>query len=253
MIKELKISEILFVLLNIVSIAAPLFLFLRYLPVIILYFIRNSHLNTIAKKFLLVFQFLTWIVFFIWSIYLLLKIPGFNQPFILIYLSLIFVLLVWLVGLDAFTGIILRVSNTIEEGQTIHTSSGKGKIIKIGIRILVIDQGNDNLLTIPFTKLFFDKLVFTAERKKYKIFGTDIFTPKHHTPDQILNRIRELTILSPYCSVRNVPQITFKGSEKDQYLFNISVYSLNKDYFDRLIYKISDDTYINTDFNRNLT
>ncbi len=238
MIEGLKISTLVYDVFRIILAGVIIFFVFNLVLKLIRYYVKSLMFKDKVLKVFILLEAAVWIGFIIWSINLLLSTQVINNPVILFILAVLFLLLVWFAGRDSFSGIILRLGSSLNVNQNIQTAFGSGRIKKLGLRTITIESGRGELFYIPYSRLASEKISYSRDENRCKSFEGEIKFREINSPEQIQHYITGMVLNSPYTSVKREPVISYLGVQEQLHIFRIVVFTLNEDYFNRLMFNI---------------
>lgn len=235
MIKDLEIVNFIMELILIVLFGAGLFVALKLVNRFTSYFFAKMESRQAFHKAVIIFELVLWLIYGLWSIDILLSTEMFNNPVILTLFAVLFVMVIWFVGRDAFSGLIFRLEYTFDIGKKIITPNGSGQIKKLGIRVLTILSENGQLFYLPYSKIASAKISVIDEDTRYAPFEAQLSAGKNLNPQEVKKIIYDIIIYSPYSGATGTPKVSFIGEDNNKYKYNIVVPALNLDYFNKIV------------------
>ncbi len=245
MIEELQIFDFITSMFRITLAAAVIFAFLTLFTKLIKYFFGRITSKDLVLNILLILKTLIWLTFGVWSVKVLISLPLFGNIFFLLVISSIFLTILWVMGRDIIYGFILRIENAMDINKRIRTRNIDGRITKLGLRTITIESDNAERFQIPFSKLFSEKIRCLRDEDRFKSFETEIKTRGNINPEKVKDIIFKSIIYSPYSSIGRPPIINYIGEENNQNRFKLIMFTLNEDYFNRLIFTVHNKLNIN--------
>lgn len=216
-------------------IAVGLFLLLKFISKSINYFIVEAKFNQKVRNAFFIFQIFIWI-FFIVIVFNSSSLKGLTyNPVFLVVVGVVLLLVVLTAGKDIFAGFALRIEESLTLNSTIKSEAASGKIVKLGLRSVTLQPGNGETIRLPYSQLTSSRITLSKSESKFKTFETEIKIQQKESPEETKQIIKTEILNSPYCSIKQSPEITFLGQENNQHRFKISASVMSEDYFNRLI------------------
>ena len=212
---------ILFVLFNLIRYGFP-------------FLIRNKKRVNQIQKYIQLAGLIIWIFFFSWYLFLFAETKSLFAYLIFgILLGILYLIFrFWLT--DLIAGIIFRNSNRIEEGDRIQYKEHSGKITRIGIRNIEIEDAGGNTIYIPYRNLTSAVYSRTESTEQTSGYSFEIEVPFEEDIDLIMENIKSAIIALPWSSIRKAPQISLKGRTDKSLIFNITVFAIDRSYFGKI-------------------
>lgn len=224
-LSEFKISEISFI--GVFIMAVLLALFLKAIHLFILRKITNKRI----RSYYPLFEVIIWFSFILWAINVLLKESYYLMIAILAMSVIIIAGLGWFVIMDLFAGIVLRISDSFYSGQSFRVEQYSGRIIKVEMLSISVQQEDGTILKIPWRKIKGQIYIKgpTEEIVNRQRFLVEV---KQKYPLEIVyQKIKEAVLLSVGAVINKEPQIKLVGSTNQEWQLEITAYALNPQYF----------------------
>ncbi len=235
MIQDLEIVNFIMELILIVLFGTGLFIALKLVNRLTNYFFAKMESRRAFHKSVIIFELLLWLIYVFWSVDILISTQMFNNPVILTLFAVMFVMVIWFVGRDAFSGLIFRLEYSFDVGKKIITPNGSGQIKKLGIRVLTILSENGQLFYLPYSKIASAKISVIDDDTRYSLFEAQLSTGKNLNPQEVNKIIYDLIIYSPYSGATGTPKVSLIGKDNNRYNFNIIIPTLTLDYFNKIV------------------
>lgn len=188
-----------------------------------------------------------------WMVYLILSAQYFIQKGGSIHTVWIFgILLVllaffsWFAFRDIIAGIVWKANKKFNLQDTIKIGDFQGKIQAFHHRNLEIMNDNEESIIIPYTKILSSHIIKSNPTEMILSYSFMLECNNETGSSELLQKIRYEILNLPWSSVKNEPKIKAVREEADRYIFDITVYSMDKDYF----YKIENHIKMKFGFGR---
>lgn len=190
------------------------------------------------KRKLLFLKFLPLAESVFWIVYLILSAQYFMQKGGGIHAIWIFGILLVLLGFfswfafrDIIAGVVWKANKKFKLQDTIKVGEFQGKIQAFHHRNLEIMNDNEESIIIPYTKILNSQIIKTNPTEMILSFSFKLETTNEIGSGELIQKIRYEILNLPWSSVKTEPKIKALKEEKDRYVFDINVYSMDKDYF----------------------
>jgi len=222
---EFEFSE--FSFLGIIILAVLIALILKIVKLILL----RKTMNYRIRNYYPIFEIMIWFAFLLWGINILLK-ESIYQMIAILSLAAIFVIgLGWFVFRDLFAGIVLRFSDGFFPGQILRIDHLNGRIKKVGMLDLTIQEEDGSVSKIPWSKItgqIYSKGVGVDVTKRCQ-FSVEV--PQKYPLEIIHRKINEAILLSVGAAINKEPQIKVTGTDNRAWQMEITAYALSPEYF----------------------
>ncbi|PLW92069.1 MAG: hypothetical protein C0592_12565 [Marinilabiliales bacterium] len=173
-----------------------------------------------------------------WMVYLILSAQYFIQKGGSIHTIWIFgILLVilaffsWFAFRDIIAGIVWKANKKFNLQDTIKIGDFQGKIQAFHHRNLEIMNDNEESIIIPYTRILNSQIIKTNPTEMILSYSFKLQALKEISTGELIQKIRYEILNLPWSSVKNEPKIKALSEETDRYFLEITVYSMDKDYF----------------------
>lgn len=173
-----------------------------------------------------------------WIVYLILSAQYFIQKGGNVHTIWIFGILLVLVAFfswfalrDIIAGIVWKTNKKFNLQDTIRIGEFQGKIQAFHHRNLEIINDNDESIIIPYTKILNSEIIKINPTEMILSYSFSIECSNTENSSKLIQAIRYDILNLPWSSVKNEPKIKAVKEESDRYVFDITVYSIDKDYF----------------------
>lgn len=196
-------------------------------------------------RLLSISEVLIWLVFIFWALFYTLEEKTYF-PYLLYSLVIVIVLLFsWFILKDILAGLVFRFQNHHTRGQMISFEGLTGKIINLGLMQLQIEN-KGSLIKVPYSKLS-GQIISEATDTQTSQSAIDITIKKPVPVDTAIDRLRFILLNCPWFSPRSEPVIQLAKDLGQEYVFQLTVHSLDE-HQRRLLEKyVRENTGLNVD------
>ncbi len=178
------------------------------------------------ERLLSISEVLIWLVFLFWALFYTLEEKTYF-PYLLYSLVIVIVLLFsWFILKDILAGLVFRFQNHHTRGQMITFEGLTGKIINLGLMQIQIEN-KGALIKVPYSKLS-GQIISEAADTQTTRSAIDIAIKKPVSLDITINRLRFVLLNCPWISPRSEPVIHLTKELEHEYVFQLTVHSLNE-------------------------
>ena len=186
-------------------------------------------------KILPLIELLFWVILIFWiTKFLFAEFRFYN--FLVASLIVVAILLIsWYYFRNFIAGIFFRLKHKFTVGTIIEYADTTGEIKSLTSSFLVIEEKDDRLIRIPYSKLS-DAVL--AEHSDINTFNESKFTLStgiNLGADQTQKAIESSIGLSPWQKLNRKPQVSFLGEEEGTYRFEVNVSTRNEKHLSHLI------------------
>ncbi|MFC1734273.1 mechanosensitive ion channel domain-containing protein [candidate division KSB1 bacterium] len=198
----------------------------KFLPLL---FNKSLHRRYIRRYFPVI-EITTWILFFIWFFqYYLIRNLFFAGGIFFIFLVLM-VIFAWFILKDYIVGVFFKLSGRLQLNDHINIKNFHGKITNLGNRFIEIEAETGETIFIPY-HFATSEIILKADPSYTAISHSfQILTSKNESLAEIINSVREAILQLPWSSPKKEPQIHLNNEDDTSYKFNITVFSIAKEY-----------------------
>lgn len=213
------------------TIAFVIFLVLKGLAKGLPFVIKKSDRKRRFTKYFSLVEVFVWILY---TIFVIQQLSDSNQ---LYSLGLFFLLMIasfwmlWFYIKNYISGGIFKLNGKFDINDSVQIDNYQGKIIGMGNHRLELESENGEIIYIPYSKLS-DAVIVKIHPGEMVLSHS--FTLSTSPDKSVIARIDEIrfAILSlPYASLKKSPQIKLIHEDKEHYVFELVVYTLEKEYF----------------------
>ncbi len=216
------------------AMAMLLFLLLLILKHFLPFLIKRQTLKSAFKQYMGIFEVGVWAIFIIITIQ---QLSNSNH----LYAWGLFLLLMatvfwffWLLIKDFIAGAIFKTNNDFKEKDIIQVDNFEGKIIEMGSRIIQIESDAGKVIYIPYSKLSQKTIIKVHPGEMLLSHSFSIRTKNTGNTLQQKDKIRFEILSLPWASIKRPPKVEIIHEDSDSYIFDIKLYSLEKQYFFKL-------------------
>ena len=198
--------------------------FLQILPI-------RRKIKVILKRFLPATEFVIWAIFFVWTASSLFKDNLIYSAILLLLIILSMIVISRTIAKDVIAGIVLKTENSFSIGDILQHQEFIGKITKSGYRYIEIETDKGVLIRIPFSTVSENPIVKINPSEIIKKNQTiKVTIPKYDSVSVVSDELKTLIMNYPLVSVTKVPTITVKSETENEFLFDITISTLDSKY-----------------------
>ncbi|MBN2237735.1 MAG: mechanosensitive ion channel [Bacteroidales bacterium] len=213
------------------SIAGVLFVVLFVLKKLLPFLIKRQSIQSLLK------QYMPLIELFIWVLFILITIQQFSDSnhyysiglFVLLMLGGVWVL--WFSVRDFIAGALFKANNDFKENDIIQIANFEGKIMELGSRMLKIESDHGEVIFMPYSKVSEHTIIKVHPGEMVLSHSFTIRTNKEEKIEFQLEKIKFDVLSLPWSSIKKSPKIEIIHEDEDGYIFEVKLYSLEKQYF----------------------
>ena len=209
------------------SMALLLFVSLLILKRFIPFLIKSETKKSILKQYMAIIEIAIWSLFTIitiqqlsdsnklysWALFLILKISGFW--------------ILWFSIKDFIAGALFKMHKDFREKDIIQVDNFEGKIIEMGNRLLKIESDSGEVIYIPYSKLNQQTIIKVHPGEMVLSHAFTLSTSKSEKSGE--NPLEVLSL--PWASIKRPPKVEIIHEDDNSFIFEIKLYSLEKQYF----------------------
>jgi hypothetical protein len=226
---DLRFSN--FEIIGFAVIAFVLFLILKGLAKGLPFIIRNTDRKKQFSKYFSLLEVFVWILY---TIFVIQQLSDSNQLYsfgLFLLLMIAGFWMLWFYIKNYISGGVFKLNARFEINDTVQIDEYQGKIVGMGNHRLELESENGEIIYIPYSKLS-DAVIIKLHPGEMVLSHS--FTMSTQTNKSIADTIEEIrfAILSlPYASLKKTPQIKLFHEDQNNYVFELVVYTLEKEYF----------------------
>jgi len=232
---DLKFSS--FEIIGFAAIALLLFLLLKALAKGLPYIIKKSDRKKLFSRYFSLFEVFVWILY---TIFVIQQLSDSNQLYSLGLFILLMVAGFWMLWFyikNYISGGVFKLSAKFDINDTVQIDEYQGKIVDMGNHRLELESESGEIIYIPYSKLSDTVIVKIHPGEMVLSHSFSMSTSSDKPVSEKIEDIRFAILSLPYASLKKSPQIKLLHEDKDHYVFELVVYTLEKEYF----YKIEQD------------
>lgn len=229
---DLKFSS--FELIGFAFIALILFLILKALEKVVPYLIKDPEKKKVFTKYFTISEIFVWIAFTIFSIQ---KLSDSNHIYsfgLFILLMVAGFWLIWFFIKNYISGGVFRLNSKFEINDTVQIDQYQGKIIGMGNHSLELESDSGEVIYIPYSQLSDAVIIKLHPGEMVLSHSFTISTLNNQKPEEKEQAIKFEILSLPWSSLKKSPQIKLIHEDKDHLVFELVVYTLEKEYFFRM-------------------
>lgn len=220
-----------FELLIIGGIAVLIFVVLQILKNFIPFLIKSQTKKGIMKQYFAIIEVGIWSIFIIIAIQ---QLSDSNQLyawglFVLLMLSCFWIL--WFSVKDFIAGALFKMNKDFHEKDMIRVDNFEGKIIEMRNRLLKIESDTGEVIYIPYSKLNRQTIIKVYPGEMILSHSFKLTSDKSEKAETLKDKIRFEVLSLPWVSIKRPPKIEIISEDEDHFIFEIKLYSLEKQYF----------------------
>ncbi|MEN7546452.1 mechanosensitive ion channel domain-containing protein [Rapidithrix thailandica] len=221
--------------------------FIKYLIYGLLIFLSFFLLNKVAaslpfrrkyKDFtvrtLSIVEGLTWFLFIVYASQQLISDPTLNSIILLAICLVAIIWLAWFGVRDFIAGIILKSDGSLSRFERINVKGITGKILSLGYRSLELETDNGETVTIPYSRISGEMRIKPNPSKTVKSHRFELSLPKDMPVSETRDLLNTLVNSAPWSSLKKEPQLKILAETEDLYRFEIIIYTLQVEYFQKV-------------------
>ncbi|MDA3905983.1 MAG: mechanosensitive ion channel [Bacteroidales bacterium] len=204
-----------------------LFISKRFIP----YLTKSESKKNLIKQYIAIFEV------GIWSIFIIICIQQFSDSnklyswglFLLLMLSAFWIL--WFSIKDFIAGALFKMNQDFKEKDIIQVNNFEGKIIEMSNRLFKIESDSGEIIYIPYSKLSNQTIIKVHPGEMVLSHAFTIKSNKSDKAETKIDKIRFEILSLPWASIKRPPKVEIIHEDESGYIFEIKLYSLEKQYF----------------------
>lgn len=224
-----------------IGIAAVLFVIFRLLRLLYPLLIKKKEYRRLIGMALPVVELLSWLMFFVWSIGYFWRS---HQIFIIGILVVLVFMCYWLSQYalkELIAGVVFRVSGRFQINESAKIGDYSGRIIRFRHQSIELETGKGKIVYVPYSHAIRSANVKSDYAEMITRDTLTITTGKKEKMPQTIENLRNVILQLPWTSIKKVPNIKPIAETEDSYTFEITVYSLDKNYFYKIRNHLSEE------------
>jgi Mechanosensitive ion channel, beta-domain len=195
-------------------------------------YMLNKNRKIFVGKYLPAVESIFWMVYLVLSINIFInRGGGINSVWILCVLIILILLFSWYAFRDIISGVIWKTNKRFKVNDSIKVGEFQGKIKEFHHRNLEIITENEESILIPYTKILQTVIIKSNPTEMILSYSFRIHTNKEKPSNEIIQEIRFEILNLPWSSAKTEPKIKPLMEDKTSYAFDVTIYSMDKDYF----------------------
>lgn len=212
-----------------------IFIFFRLFKYLIQFFKLPRATVEFINKYFPVTELIAWIFYLFWCIQYFFS-RGLLITFVplLVFIGLT-LFLIWFALKDIIAGIVFKSLNFYKLNDTISVDNVSGKIVKLGQRMLQVENISGQIMSIPYSKLSGSFLIKSHPSQTLISHNFVIKIPLDDGED-IFRKIEDIKteiMLLPWSSQKKEPKIYVREENRDFMILALTLYSLDETYIQR--------------------
>jgi len=195
-------------------------------------YMLNKNRKIFVGKYLPAVESIFWMVYLVLSINIFInRGGGLNSVWVLCVLIILILLFSWYAFRDIVSGVVWKTNKRFKVNDSIKVGEFQGKIKEFHHRNLEIITENEESILIPYTKILQTIIIKSNPTEMILSYSFGITTNKDKPSNEIIQDIRFEILNLPWSSAKTEPKIKPIKEDKTSYAFDITIYSMDKDYF----------------------
>ncbi len=213
------------------SIAVLLFVALLVFKRFVPFLIKSQIKKGLLKQYMPIIEVIVWLLFIIftiqqffdsnqlyaWGLFLILMLGGFW--------------VLWFSIKDFIAGALFKMNKDFKENDIIQIENFEGKIIEMSNRFLKIESDSGEVIYIPYGRLNQQIIIKVHPGEMILSHAFTLSTNKNEKTNQKIDKIRFEVLSLPWASIKRPPKIEIIHEDDKNLIFEIKLYSLEKQYF----------------------
>lgn len=232
---DLRFSN--FEIIGFAAIAFVLFLLLKGIAKGLPYIIKLSDRKKRFTKYFSLVEVFVWILY---TIFVIQQLSDSNQLYsfgLFLLLMIAGFWMLWFYIKNYISGGVFKLNATFDINDSVQINEYQGKIIGMGNHRLELESESGEVIYIPYSKLSDAVIVKLHPGEMVLSHSFSMSTRNDKTVADKIEDIRFAILSLPYASLKKAPQIKLFHEDKENYVFELVVYTLEKEYF----YKIEQE------------
>ncbi len=215
----------------VILLAIGLFAFFRLMTWLVPLLVLNARRRRYAWRYAALAELFLWIFFLVWSVNFLSHNNELYALGLFLILFLFTLYSAWIGLKDFVSGALFKSTGNFSINESIRVGEYSGRVIRFGRTGLVLETGSGETIFIPYTYLSGKVIVKSHPAETILSYTFRMEVPgTAYLPDTI-NDIRTYILTLPWSSLVKEPQVKAAGETKNGQLLEITVFSIEKDYF----------------------
>jgi len=201
-------------------------IFKFFLPVIF----RNINKKRVIKRYLPLFELVSWCIYFVWSIHLF-SLNNSTMLFLPItLLSIILVIIGWYAFRDILAGIVMKTDRSCKINEVVRIDNTTAKIISFRYRNLQLETLSGETIFIPYTKVYNNIMVKEHPAELIVSHSFQMNIPSEKFNANTLEEVKQYILSMPWASINKLPQINILEEKENFVNIKATIFALEKDF-----------------------
>ena len=135
---------------------------------------------------------------------------------------------------DLVAGVIFKLSDHFSINDTLKVKKYSGKIVSFGRSSLELETENGKSIYIPYSKVLNAVNIKTDPAEKISRYNFKLETIKDCALKEKTEQIKQAIMVLPWSSIKKSPLIKPIDETENSFLFEITIFSLEKEYFHKI-------------------
>ncbi|MBU0489757.1 MAG: mechanosensitive ion channel family protein [Bacteroidetes bacterium] len=213
---------------------AIIFAFFRLLHFLLPYVILRQDDQRIARRSLPFVEMVAWVLYLIWALqFFYLHSRLFVSGPALLLLILIFIVS-WFALRDIIAGVIFKTGRSFRINQQISVGGFGGKIMALHLRTIELETETGEIVSLPYSRVLGQVIVKSHPAERILSHSFRIHLVRSKPLLESIEEIRRDILNMPWVSVKKTPRIRAVEETESEFVLEISVFSIEADYFFRI-------------------
>lgn len=212
-----------------------LFRLLRY---VIPLFARKNKTTERIHRILPVIEISVWFTFLSWFVF---RFAEIKQAYAIIILTILIFLIFWISKFllkELIAGIIFRSTGHYSQGDHINFQGQTGIIRRFRVNFIEAETPEGEILFIPYSQLAEEATIKKEGKEQTSAYTFLLETFRELSVDEMIQNVRSFILSLPWSSVKKMPGVILVEESEDQYLFEITVYPVQKNMAKKIEYEL---------------
>lgn len=221
-------------LLPLIITAILLFVFFRVFHLVLPGWALFRNNKKITGRYLPLIEVFAWMLLLLWSIR---QLWHNNQIVALTLLALLFILLGffgWFGIKDLIAGVIFRSNRHFSEREYLRIGKFQGQIQELGKRHLVLETEVGETIHLPYSQLLSKPIRKAHPAENIVSHTIDLQIAVTQPLQQQISELQTNLLHLPWLSIKKPPQIKLIEEREQYFLFEVTIYSIKKEYFHKI-------------------
>ena len=188
----------------------------------------RRHIRWLRGSYLLMgVELIVWIGWLFWVIHATVNNRTVHTFVTVGIAFLFFGLLAWFLLRDVVAGIIFKLQHTLKINQSIRVADTSGRLLRLGMTALVLDNTSGEQIKIPYTKLINEAVARSEASDTIEPFDFSLSVSKSLSKERWIAALKQQILLLPWASAQRVPVVQWQREDETSHTFDLRVYSLN--------------------------